>query len=75
MTLPKILVTNAHGKTSFATALQLLAKGYPVRAFVRRRKPLTAVLEKAGAEIFVGDMGDMATLNQAMRGVQRAESC
>jgi uncharacterized protein YbjT (DUF2867 family) len=75
MTRPNILVTNAHGKTGFATALQLRAKDYPVRAFVRRRKPLTAQLEKAGAEIFVGDMGDMATLNQAMVGIQRAYFC
>jgi len=37
MTLPKILVTSAAGKTSFAAAMSLLEKGYPVRALVRRQ--------------------------------------
>ena len=34
---PKILVTSATGKTGVPTTLQLLEKGFPVRAFVRRR--------------------------------------
>lgn len=75
MTLPKILVTNANGKTGFAATLQLLDKGYPVRAFVRTRRPNTTQLERAGAEIFIGDMADMATLNQVMQGIQRAYLC
>lgn len=75
MTLPKILITNANGKTGFAATLQLLAKGYPVRAFVRTQRPNTTQLERAGAEIFIGDTADMATLNQAMQGIQRAYLC
>ncbi len=75
MTLPKILITNANGKTGFAAALQLLAQGYPVRAFVHHRRPLTSQLEQAGAEIFVGDMADMSSLNRAMQGIQRAYLC
>ena len=75
MTLPKILITNANGKTGFAAALQLLAKGYPVRAFVRTRRTSTVQLEQAGAEIFVGNMADMTTLTQAMQGIERAYLC
>ncbi len=36
MTKPTILVTSAAGNTGIPTTLQLLEKGYPVRAFVRR---------------------------------------
>ncbi len=75
MTLPKILITNANGKTGFAATLQLLAKGYPVRAFVRTWRASTVQLERAGAEIFIGNMADMATLNQAMQGIERAYLC
>ena len=75
MIKPKILVTNAHGKTGFATVMQLLAKGYPVRAFGQTRRPLTVTLKRAGAEVLIGDLADMATLHQAMQGVQRAYFC
>lgn len=75
MALPKILVTNAHGKTSFATTMQLLAQGYSVRALVSQRRALTKQLESAGAEVLIGNMADMATLNQAMQGIQRAYLC
>lgn len=37
MTKPKILVTSAAGHTGSAAVLQFLEKGFPVRAFVRRR--------------------------------------
>ena len=36
MTKPKILVTSAGGKTGFAVTTQLLEKGFPVQAFLRR---------------------------------------
>ena len=75
MTLPKVLITNANGKTGFAATLQLLAKGYPVRVCVRTRRASTAQLKQAGAEIFIGNMADMATLNQAMQGIERAYLC
>lgn len=75
MTHPKILVTTAVGKTGFPMAMQLLEKGYPVRGFVRRRTALTNKLAQAGAELFFGDMTDMATLNRAMVDVQRAYFC
>ncbi len=75
MTKPKILVTTAAGKTGFATAMQLLEKGYPVRALVRRRSRRSESLRKAGAEILVGDMLDVRDLRKALKGIQRAYFC
>jgi NAD(P)H dehydrogenase (quinone) len=72
---PKILVTGATGKTGTATALQLLAKGYPVRAFVHRADARSESLRSAGAEIFLGSMEDFADLRCAMSGVLRAYFC
>jgi NAD(P)H dehydrogenase (quinone) len=75
MTLPKILVTSAAGKTSFAAAMQLLENGYPVRAFVRRQSHRADLLRNAGAEIFVGNMHDIRDVRKALSGVQRAYYC
>ena len=55
---PKILITSAAGRTGSAAILQLLEKGFPVRAFVRRRDSRPVLLEKAGAELFIGDLFD-----------------
>jgi len=74
-TMPKILITSAGGKTGMPVTLQLLEKGYPVRAFMRRRDARTNLLEKAGAEIYVGDQYSIADMRQAMAGVQRAYQC
>ena len=71
MTLPKILVTGATGKTGGQVAAQLLASGYPVRAYVRRENQRSARLKAAGAEIAIGDLADPQALLDAMRGVQR----
>jgi hypothetical protein len=75
MTKPKILVTSAAGRTGAPAVLQLLEKGFPVRAFVRRRDARSAALEKSGAEIFVGDLFDLSDLRRALNGVQRAFHC
>jgi NAD(P)H dehydrogenase (quinone) len=75
MTLPKILVTSAAGKTSFATAMQLLEKGYPVRAFVHRQSHRADLLRNAGAEIFVGNMHDIRDVREALTDIQRAYYC
>ena len=72
MTKPKILVTSATGKTGSAAVRQLLEKEYPVRAFVHRKDHRSLALEKAGAEVFVGDMLDVRDLRQALTDVQRA---
>lgn len=75
MTKPRILVTSAAGKTGSAVATQLLAREYPVRAFVHRQDERAHALQQAGAEIFVGDMLDMRDLRKAMIDVQRAYFC
>lgn len=74
-TKPKTLITSAGGKTGLPTALQLLGKGYPVRAFLRRDDHRAERLRSAGAEIFVGDQFALADMRQAMQGVQRAYHC
>ncbi len=75
MTKPKILVTAAAGHTGSAAVHQLLEKGFPVRAFVRRRDARATALEQAGAELFVGDVFDYRDLSASMVGVQRAYHC
>ncbi|MDD5028740.1 MAG: NmrA family NAD(P)-binding protein [Rhodoferax sp.] len=75
MIKPKILVTAAAGRTGAAAVTQLLGKGFPVRAFVRRRDHRSEILERAGAELFVGDMFDFRDLRKALHGVQRAYHC
>ncbi len=75
MTKPRILVTAAAGHTGLPAVHQLLKNGFPVRAFVRRRDARAGALEKAGAEIFVGDIFDYRDLRAAMVDVQRAYHC
>ena len=72
MAKPKILVTGATGKTGCAVALQLLAKGYSVRAAVRARDTRSEALERQGAEVVVADIFDPDQLLDAIRGTQRA---
>jgi NAD(P)H dehydrogenase (quinone) len=72
MIKPKILVTSAAGHTGASAVLQLLNKGYPVRAFVRSRDSRALVLEKAGAELVIGNLLDFRDLRKALAGVQRA---
>lgn len=75
MNKPKILVTSAGGNTGLPTTLQLLEKGYPVRAFLRRHDQRAQRLKAAGAEIFIGDQYALADMRRATRGVQRAYHC
>jgi NAD(P)H dehydrogenase (quinone) len=75
MSKPIILVTAASGKTGTATTLQLLARGYPVRAMVRRPDARSARLADAGAEISVGSLEDIEDLRTSLAGVQRAYFC
>lgn len=75
MTQAKILVTSATGRTGLAAAKALLAKGFPVRAFVRRRSSQAQALEAAGAELFIGDIYDYRDVLKALDGVQRAFYC
>lgn len=75
MIKPKILVTSAAGRTGSAAVTQLLGKGFPVRAWVHRRDRRAEVLERTGAEIFVGNIFDFRDLRSALHGVQRAYYC
>jgi len=75
MNKPRILVTSASGHTGSIVVKQLLQKGYPVRAFVRRQDARSEHLRKAGAEIFIGDLFDMRDLRKALVDVQRAYYC
>ncbi len=72
MTLPKILVTGATGKTGGAVVAELCATGHPVRAMVRIIDERSRRLEAMGAEVAVADMYDPDQLLDAMRGTQRA---
>ena len=72
---PKLLVTSAAGKTGLPTALQLLEKGYPVRAFVRRNDHRAVRLKSAGADLFIGDQYRLDDMRRAMTGIQRAYHC
>ncbi len=72
---PRILVTSAAGHTGAAAVTELLKKGFPVRAFVRRQDARSTRLKEAGAEIFVGDLLDMRDLRRALVDVQRAYHC
>ena len=75
MTKPTILVTGATGKTGFPASMQLLARGYPVRAFVRRSDSRSAALQEKGAEIFIGSLNDISDVRQSLEGVHRAYFC
>jgi NAD(P)H dehydrogenase (quinone) len=72
MTQPTILVTGATGNTGGAIVSELLRKGVPVRAMVRRRDARSSALEARGAEVVVADLFDPDQLVAAMRGAQRA---
>lgn len=69
---PRILVIGATGKTGGAVVAELLRKGWPVRAVVRRRDERSALLDKMGAETVVADYFDTDQLRQAMEGTRRA---
>lgn len=71
----KILITSATGKTGFATAVQLLQAGYPVRAYVRSRNRQALQLEQRGAELAFGEFDNYAQLQTALAGVQRVYYC
>src|SRR5574341_834104 len=72
---PRILVTSAAGRTSSVAVLELLQKGFPVRAFVRRDDARARRLREAGAEVVVGNLFDYRDLRRALIGVQRAYHC
>jgi uncharacterized protein YbjT (DUF2867 family) len=72
MTKPTILITGATGKTGSAAALEVLARGYPVRAMVHGQDERSARLQAAGAQVVAGSLEDIDDLTAAMSGVRRA---
>ncbi|NOU46036.1 MAG: NmrA family NAD(P)-binding protein [Bacteroidales bacterium] len=71
----KILITSATGKTGFQAATHLLNDGYPVKIYVRSRNTRALELEKAGAEIYLGDLTDYAQLSEALKDTTRVYYC
>src|SRR5215475_13325892 len=68
-----ILVTSAaggrQGKTGRHVSEMLLARGVPVRAFVRKLDERSERLRWLGAEIFEGDFLDIRSVQRATKGV------
>ena len=71
-----ILVTGAaggqQGSTGRLIAMHLLKQGIPVRAFVHKLDARSEGLREEGAEVFVGDLLDPASVQAAMKGIKRA---
>ncbi len=65
-----ILVIGATGKIGGETTRLLTASGAPVRALVRNPAKAEG-LSNMGAELVTGDLGDAASLDRAMTGVER----
>lgn len=72
MTKPTILITGATGKTGFFAAKTLLEKGYHVKAMARKESETTKELKALSAEIVIGNLLDLASLEKSMKGVERA---
>lgn len=60
------------GGTSGPVTAQLLGHGYPVRVLVCWRDARAERLATLGAEIVVGNLGDLADVGRALDGVRRA---
>jgi len=75
MSKPLILVTGAAGKTGSPVAEQLIERGYPVRALVRRLDERSKRLSELEAEVVQGDFLDIPSLEAAMKGVKRVYFC
>src|SRR6476646_211332 len=74
-TYKRFLIVGAggsHGATGNHVARQLLARGLPVRAFVRRADERATELSALGADIAVGDLHSFTDVRAALDGVRRA---
>jgi len=69
-----ILITGAGGEVGSVSKTivhMLLEKQYPVRAFVKRDDDRAEALRKAGADVFVGNLLDLADVVAAVNGCRR----
>ena len=65
------VITGATGNTGHIVAKRLLENGKQVRVIGRNAEKL-ATLASAGAEPFVGDLGDQEAMSRAFSGAQAA---
>ena len=69
MTTRTILISGATGQQGGATARALAGQGFTIRALTRKPESAAAqALAAAGAQIFVGDLNDAASLKAALSG-------
>jgi NAD(P)H dehydrogenase (quinone) len=71
---PPILITGAGGEVGSVSRTMthmLLEQQYPVRAFVRRDDERAGALRTAGAQVFVGDLLNVADVAAALKGCRR----
>ena len=75
----KILVTGAAGGNQGATGNRvtrlLREKGLPVRAFVRKVDERSHVLRGMGAEVFTGDLVNIQSVREALKGIEQVYFC
>ena len=65
-----VLVTGATGNVGSQVVRELLARGVPVRAFVRDRGRAVELLG-GDVELAVGDLGDAPAVRRAVAGAER----
>ncbi|WP_395514697.1 NAD(P)H-binding protein, partial [Pseudomonas syringae group genomosp. 7] len=61
----------APASVSSGIAHRLVEQGYPVRAYVRSDDARAEAHREAGAEVFVGDLLNIADLPSALKGCKR----
>jgi NAD(P)H dehydrogenase (quinone) len=71
----KVLITGATGSTGRAAVRESIALGLTVRAMVRNKDARSEALEKAGAEVVIGDFLDINSMRDAMQDVEAAYLC
>jgi len=75
----KILVTGAAGGVQGGTGHRLtrllLEKGVPVRAFVHKVDERSDALREMGAEVFAGDLVNIQSVREALKGIERVYFC
>lgn len=77
-TTPPILVTGAAGRvggTGRHVAAELISRGLPVRAMVRRFDERSAELRGMGIQLVIGDFADYTSLVAALEGIEAAYFC